>query len=293
MLKNILCLAVLVSVSQTSPPLPRQAPNASTSTTKKHNKKTTGGKGEGFAIPPALVSGPSVTGAPSQNGPQNQADINEGHSVAVTKLPSVSVDRDWIDRTTLALGIGLLLVGGFGVWAALRTLNAIRRQIDLQERTMQQWVDLADWRSRLAPIPSGKYGPDGNSINIGGRLTVQVDVVNPTNFPVTLPGSEIRFTVGPDHYGTFYFRDDCRLTPKNKQTASLTFNVNEFQSEQFLKGELWIRVDGNLSYVGVLGKIEPHRFGGTLRCSNARGTEFAEETLENTTKQEPEGQNPN
>jgi len=50
-------------------------------------------------------------------------------------------------------------------------LNAILRQVDLQERMMQQWVDYGNWRTEHVII-------DGQQV-----LRISLDIVNPTSFP--------------------------------------------------------------------------------------------------------------
>lgn len=66
----------------------------------------------------------------------------------------------------------LVLIGIGATWAALRTLWAIERQAALMEAQFDQWVVLTNWRTwkKLR----------------NGVLRVTVDLVNPTNFPITL-----------------------------------------------------------------------------------------------------------
>jgi hypothetical protein len=58
-------------------------------------------------------------------------------TVAVSKFPSVSTDRDWVDYGLLVFNFGLVLIGFFGVRAAVRTLRAIQKQAALTETQIQ------------------------------------------------------------------------------------------------------------------------------------------------------------
>ena len=140
---------MLLAIIEASPPLPGQTADTGASATKKHGKKTTSNKSEGVPIPTPSHS-PSVTGATGQNASQNQAETDEGHAVTITKFPSVSVERDWIDGTMLVLNIGLLVAGFFGVRAALRTLNQVKRQADLMQDQLNDARESGKTASSLA-----------------------------------------------------------------------------------------------------------------------------------------------
>jgi hypothetical protein len=51
-------------------------------------------------------------------------------SVTINSLPAVSVTRDWLDWAAFVCSFVLTLVGIIGVAAALRTLNAVKKQAD-------------------------------------------------------------------------------------------------------------------------------------------------------------------
>lgn len=48
--------------------------------------------------------------------------------IVVGSLPSISVNRDWLDVTALVISAVLMLIGILGVGAALRTLKAVEKQ---------------------------------------------------------------------------------------------------------------------------------------------------------------------
>src|SRR5579883_747097 len=119
---------------QAPPPLPGQTPEGGTTTAQQSSQKTSASENLRTEIPAHVVPGPTIAGTTGQNAAQSQTNGNQDHLVTVAKFPSVSVERDRIDTAMLLLNIGLFAVGSFGVWAALRTLNQVKRQADLMER---------------------------------------------------------------------------------------------------------------------------------------------------------------
>lgn len=58
--------------------------------------------------------------------------------VTVLSLPSLSIDRDWMDRATLGFSAVLTIVGIIGVVAAIWTLNAVKKQADEMVKQAEQ-----------------------------------------------------------------------------------------------------------------------------------------------------------
>lgn len=58
--------------------------------------------------------------------------------VAVTKFPSVSISRDWMDRGVWVFSGLLVVVGFLQVWLVWRTLGAIKRQAAIMEAQAEQ-----------------------------------------------------------------------------------------------------------------------------------------------------------
>lgn len=121
-----LLLAVLLSVMQAAPPVPRQAPDSTNQSPKKGERKSSQHQGP---IAPAPTPSNLPEKAASENTPANNPTTpNTEQSVRIREIPSVSVARDWMDRTTWAFGAILVVVGIVGVCAAYRTLRAIELQ---------------------------------------------------------------------------------------------------------------------------------------------------------------------
>lgn len=136
---NIKCLilTVFLTVPQTSSPTPRQAPDSSASTR---------GNVQNQAKPenkPADLSPPSVD--------QNQTQTAETHGnkqrnndaeqpVTVSKLPPVSITKDWTDRFYWLFSGLLVVIGGFQIWLLVRQLKIIDRQADIAQKQETQMV---------------------------------------------------------------------------------------------------------------------------------------------------------
>jgi hypothetical protein len=103
----------------------------------------------------------------------------------------------------------LVFIGIGGIWAAIRTLNVIERQANLMEAQFDQWVDLTQWRIGNQPR--------------NDSLRVLVNLVNPTQFPITLNGE---VTVGNKKR----LFDNESLFPKRPKT--IEFIVEVCASEQ-------------------------------------------------------------
>ena len=137
---NILFLAVLLTIMQATPPVPRQAPDTDTSS--RNDVKNDGNTEQQPPAmgPPVSIQEPVSSYQPKTNGGTIQP-ADKQKSVRISELPTVSVANGW--RENLALGFTALLVmaGIVGVCAAVKTLKAIRVQaheMKQQRRTMRQ-----------------------------------------------------------------------------------------------------------------------------------------------------------
>ncbi len=85
-----------------------------------------------------------------------------------------------MDKANWYMTFGLVLIGGFGVCLAVRTLRAIERQAALMETQFDQWVELTNW---------GAQKPRND------RIRITVDLINPSAFPLTVSGE---ITIGDE-----------------------------------------------------------------------------------------------
>jgi len=152
------------------------------------------------------------------------------------------------------------------IWQAIATAGAtkaMRKSVGLQETALQQWVDVVNWRTYLILLGGQRAG-----------VKIKVDVVNPTGFPLTLKGAQIRF----DNRMTFFFRDDCLLTPRNPYAVEVSLELTKGQYDYMYGTGLRIRVEGNLFHVGSLRHLQPQPFCGTLTCKDGQEPRFESET---------------
>lgn len=86
---------------------------------------------------------PSATPNERNSVSASDANKNQDSRVSISKLPPVSVDRDIIDYAALAISLGLLLIGYFGVRYAKRTLTQIAKQTTKLEEHATHFESLA------------------------------------------------------------------------------------------------------------------------------------------------------
>ena len=175
---KIFALAMLLTVMQAAPPVPRKAPDTKNDmsqnvATKSNDQKDT--PTESVAIPN------TVTAAPDKRDSQNVEHCNAGESIRVSELPSVSVSRDWIDCVALLISLLLLGAGAIGVWAAWRTLKAIEAQTVATQKTLiltqrPRIVVRAFYFSEIKSVGSA-YSPS-NGVDEGSWCTGQYYIQN-------------------------------------------------------------------------------------------------------------------
>lgn len=132
---KFLILAVLLSVMQTTPPVPRQATNESTGTGQKVHSNAGDNKTPSPTPSPAANTGSANE---SNQGAPDVADKNTDHPITISKLPAVSVEKDWADYLAIASSLLLVIIGCAGVGYAVKTLKAISKQADLMEGQLKE-----------------------------------------------------------------------------------------------------------------------------------------------------------
>jgi hypothetical protein len=114
---QFLILAALLAVMQTSPSLSRQAAK-------------TGGQHEQTVSKGSPASVEADTHGPTKANSAQQHPDNADHTVGISKLPPVSVTKDWADWGVWVFSLLLVAVGLLQVLLLWRTLGAIQRQAD-------------------------------------------------------------------------------------------------------------------------------------------------------------------
>lgn len=134
-MKNV-ALAVLLIVMQTAPPVPRKTPGNSAQAPKNWKQQ---GNNDQSKIPHQPSSVETNGSGESKTDGHEQIQKNTDVPVFISKLPTVSVTKDWADWGVWVFSLMLVIVGFLQVCLLWGTLNAIRRQAD----DMTRQVDLA------------------------------------------------------------------------------------------------------------------------------------------------------
>lgn len=121
---NIASVAVLLTIMQAIPPVPRKATNTPTGRSDAVKNNSASKQTPAAPLPIPDATNPQEDQEPRQTPPEN----DQQKSVAITKFPAVSVSKDWWDRSSILLTGALVLVGGIASFVALRTLVAIQAQ---------------------------------------------------------------------------------------------------------------------------------------------------------------------
>jgi hypothetical protein len=241
-----LTVAVLLAIMQTSPPVPRHTPNEAGSSSQRV-KKHAGGNNTPSQSPPVQKPREAST---EQTRTDPPGGPNAQKPIAITKLPSVSVEKDWMDKSTWGFGAIFLLVGALGVCAAVKTLRAIKRQTDLQETGMRQWIDLQKWDIAKAPLR-----PEDT-------LLIGFHIANPTHAPLEL--TLVMNTVS----GTQINKESNIgfLPPGNPYIASLPVRLSKEQRAALDNQQLVLSLRCEVFFTDAL-KVAWHQiFGRMLFC---------------------------
>jgi hypothetical protein len=123
----IVILAVVLSVVQTSPPIPRQTTNSAAPRSQNRQENAKSAQAPTTAPVPAIAEKKSI-GDQTNGGKQGNEDTD--HPITIGKLPTVTVNtprRDWADWGSWAFNLILVGIGGAGIYWAIRTVNATEK----------------------------------------------------------------------------------------------------------------------------------------------------------------------
>lgn len=197
-----LLLAVLLAVMQTTPPNPR----------KPANNPTLGGSNvtsdSGAKQPPTSQAQssvyPSKPGATKADGGQ-RAQQNAENSVGISKLPPVSVKRDWADWGYWGFGGLLVLVGFFQVILLRRQASIMGQQTKLSEDTLgaiKRQADLMERQTTATEIAANAAKTNADSFMNAERAWVLLEKIEVADITVSQKiGSRVSFTYTFKNYG--------------------------------------------------------------------------------------------
>jgi hypothetical protein len=170
-----LVFVVLLAVMQAAPPVPRNAAH--------HNAAN----GQNVT----QDSNDSVTSKADENKSENVPDQNSDKPIAISTLPPVSVTSGWRENLSLFFSGLLIVIGGGGVWAAIRTLRAIESQAKAQMESL---------RARITfEVIENTYA----SILQDGHVVVKMQFVNTGGTPAYKVNPEIWIEFRPMHFEDF------------------------------------------------------------------------------------------
>lgn len=271
---RILILTVFLAIVQTAPSLPRQATDSSARGGNKDNGKSNPDNDNSpNASAPPVQQEAAPKGASKAN-PVSGLDASQ--PVSIAKLPTVSVDKDWRDKTYWLMTLAIVFITGievFLLWKTLRAVNrqllftakqtrgimqqarqtaasveAAKRSLEFQEILNQQWILVGGWRRHGGS--SREQDPP--------RFRIAVNIGNPTNNPLTVIGATINAkgqtrtfsagaTLGPDE------------TPIVIETHEVVVSAPEIAVYNAYR--LPVIVVGEIVYRDVFGKDKIQTFG--------------------------------
>jgi len=163
---------------QATPPVPRKTANNQAGQSAKDHRQADTQQTNGAS--PAVIS--QSNSSPQGNSHTNPATpAHQEKTIRVPELPTVNVRTDGWTKTYVFFTGGLFLVGIFGVVAALKTLNAIKRQADLMEGGVHvDGVRVIEFEEGKQPIFFVKIMNSGQIAAANVSVSMKVDLVAPT-----------------------------------------------------------------------------------------------------------------
>lgn len=189
-----------------------------------------------------------------QSLPQNNQPSQNNTNEAAESTSEWYTSPEW-----WLVGVGILTLiaitvqscaTAMAVKATQESAAAARKNIELQA---VQWVALKDWRGEFRQ----PY-----------MFSVTVDVVNETNFPLTLEGTDFR--VGT---ATFSGTENVTLIPDGKYSVGFIHRMSLEEATAYQNTRTAFGVRGAIRFNGIGGKrVQP--FGGLIAASYRDGISF-------------------
>lgn len=154
----------------------------------------------------------------------------------------------------------IIFTGFVIAWQAWETRDSIR----LQEAAMEQWVKIVNWSVLVRDL----------SAPIGGVVQVKFEIVNGSQFPLTMLNAQLVFS-GHTIYST---GDNVFMAPDTPYIASVQLPLTTPEIAQYKSSILTMRITGYMSHVGRLKKNPiTQGFTGFLVFGEGVDTYFREE----------------
>jgi hypothetical protein len=285
---KLLIATVLLAVVQTPAPVPRQATDSTTNTSRAPQKNGKGKQKQTDSTPPASTPIVVETSAPARNDEASQiGDPNTQHSVAITQIPPVTViphGRDWVDWGIWIFNGGLLAVG-YLQWRVLRRQRDIMADHATHLQKLAKAADAnatAAQSNASAALLSAEAFSSKERAQIGIRLRdlvlkpsdiaihgVTFRVVNfgPTRAFIT-EANCAAYTVPMENFNlgdeTILGKLDLPkiVTPRDfiKRTAYYIFSVDTEEIAEIKADRVFVEIKGIIKYDDVFDEHRETRF---------------------------------
>jgi hypothetical protein len=198
---------------------------------------------------PAAQTNPSITVPAPEKHNDGKTDKGKTYTDPSEWRTAVKRPEWWL----VLLGFITCGVVGWQAWETRAASTAARDSIRLQEVAYKQWVELTNWRSE-------KLGPTS--------LVIKVDIVNSTNFPLTLTSACI--TIGlADGIEAHLICKDRFLPPKEPVDMSVPIELTEPEIPSFHNNSLGFSTKGSIEFKSILNRPEVQKFQGLLFCGTS------------------------
>jgi hypothetical protein len=190
--------------------------------------------------------------------PRSPSSSIEAHPYTDKKEDSSKTKKDdslfcrWLSilGTPLLSNWPLVVIGIFGTLAALRTLRAIKRQGDIMETGMRQWVVINNWTNKLGETTEKN------------RLYIYFQIVNPTKLPISLEAANMNINAKyGSHYGLKYM-----LAPDESYGLAPSVVLSPDQILKLSEDYLSLDITGTIHYRDAFNRTADQPISGVLVC---------------------------
>jgi hypothetical protein len=218
-----------------------------------------------LAIRRRTIHFPQNGARPTDSNAENPSAEDAGNSVAVRKLPTVSIGKDWADWSYWGFGGILVIVGSFQVWFLYGTLRAIKAQSGHMERQTKILEDSVAAAQKSADAAAAQI----EMMKRKERAQLSIEFAEPEwTFNEELRGYPIRFQVTLEGNTRAYVPQSVILaymarTARTKRTAwrdmglprRLTPEMSPFEGYTLIsKDDGWPEADTDLGRTDLVQK---------------------------------------
>jgi hypothetical protein len=241
---------VLLLITQTPIPVPRQAPDGPTAS---RGQANTQGKSHNAPPAPSMAVVQPLTAPEGQDANGEHTKDNAPHSVIVRELPTVSISKDWADRGVWWFSLCLVIVGGAQAFYVAKTLGAINQQSKHMARQNAQMVSKE--RARLVVEV---LNPPGVVLLGWHEFGFRVTNLGPTNaYSIQAFSSVALVTKGSQpsrDFDAIYTPTVIKPEDPSVVLSASSYNIDRETSESLQLGTKIFHLAGVITYEDVFGE---------------------------------------